>query len=90
MTYHDRKQYRKCSDCDNLVLPPRRKCNSCRKSKAYTTTKLPNSNKGRSKRGTCLHKAEKPRTKRAPKQREHLYGSRPTMPMNATMMNGRM
>lgn len=76
-TYRDRARYRKCLDCDNLVLPPRRKCNACRKTKTYTTTDLGESRRGRRKRGLSLTKADKNRTRRAKRQNPPQGGPKP-------------
>jgi len=76
-TFRDRSRYRKCTDCDNFVLPPRRKCNSCRKTKKYTVVELRPSRKGMNKRGTCLHKPDKRRTKKPKRQNPHVMGMQP-------------
>lgn len=76
----DDKAYRKCLDCDNKVLPPRRKCNACRK-QTYTTTVLSPSNRNRNKRGLALHRPDTSHTRRAKRQNPHVLGSRPELVM---------
>jgi hypothetical protein len=63
----DRHRYRKCADCDDLVLPPRRKCNKCRKAKV-TVTELRPSRAGMRRRGVSLTRPDKIRTRRAKRQ----------------------
>lgn len=81
MNHRDAKAYRKCLDCANKVLPPRRKCNRCRKTK-YTTTVLRPSNKGRNKVGLALHRPERPHTRRPKRQNPHVLGSSPELVMS--------
>lgn len=64
----DRHRYRKCADCDELVLPPRRKCNKCRKVKATQVVELRPSRAGMRRRGVSLTRPDKVRTKRAKRQ----------------------
>lgn len=78
----DRRHYKKCLDCDNLVLPPRRKCNRCRKAKVYTTTVMRPSRKGMNKVGTALHRPEKPHTRKPKRQNSNVLGSEPNMVMS--------
>lgn len=78
----DRRHYRKCLTCDNLVLPPRRKCNKCRKAKVYTVTTLPYGRRGRNKVGTALHRPEKSHTRKAKRQNPNVLGSTPDMVMS--------
>lgn len=77
----DAKAYRKCLDCPNKVLPPRRKCNACRK-QTYITTVLRPSNRGRNKRGLALHRPETAHTRKAKRQNPHVLGSRPDLVMS--------
>jgi uncharacterized OB-fold protein len=79
VNYRDRHNYKKCLDCDALVLPPRRKCNACRKVKKYTTTELRPSRKGANAIGTCSRKPERTHTRKAKRQASHTLASRPDM-----------
>lgn len=85
----DISRYRKCLDCEALVLPPRRKCNRCRKAKTYTVTELRPSRKGMRARGTSLTRPDKIRTRRPKRQNPDVLGASPGMSMNSRIMQGR-